>query len=294
MSGSTALPRAAARVVAASAAAIFAAQAFPSAVFKCDSAQSPNNGGSTLGKLAELDQRLQKVEAKVANKKASSAPPVFKFGLIADIQHADIDDATNFSGSEFRGYRRALDVTRAAVEYWNTNARAQGMQFIAQLGDLVDGQNAGRYGQGLNFKEPQSHQAVERILKELHKVNGDIPYLHAIGNHELYNFSQSELEDILGAEVKEGCPETPSALYYSLSPQPGWRIVMLNGFEQSTALPAGSKGFLEAEAIIHAHHPNAEEVIAGQGGVDYFAGLSGSNNHTIQDALYNIQYSKKM
>ena len=56
---------------------------------------------------------------------------------------------------------------------------------------------------------------------------------------------------------------------------------MLNGYEQSTALPEGSKGRLEAEAILHQHHPNAAAVIDGQGGVDYFAGLSGMDQRFV-------------
>ena len=72
--------------------------------------------------------------------------PLFSFGVIADIQYADIEDAMNFSKTEHRGYRNALQEAKRAVEYWKQLSPPP--VFIAQLGDLIDGQNSGTYGQG--------------------------------------------------------------------------------------------------------------------------------------------------
>lgn len=88
---------------------------------------------------------------------ASVAPsrgvrPVFSFGVIADIQYCDCDDATNFAGTEHRKYRDTLRQTELAVASWNQAK----VNFVVQLGDLIDGQNAGGYGAGLSFSEPQS------------------------------------------------------------------------------------------------------------------------------------------
>ena len=80
--------------------------------------------------------------------------PRFRFGVIADIQYCDCDSASNFGGSEVRNYRGTLEQTRKAVALWN------GLDptplFVAQLGDLIDGQNAGAYGAGKSFTRPQS------------------------------------------------------------------------------------------------------------------------------------------
>ena len=41
---------------------------------------------------------------------------LFSFGLISDIQYADIDPASNFSGTEHREYRSSVHAA-AAVGY---------------------------------------------------------------------------------------------------------------------------------------------------------------------------------
>lgn len=228
-----------------------------------------------LNRSADIDRRVQLRRSHNATKinVAMSGKPLFEFGIIADIQHADIRDACNFNGTEARGYRGALDVAKEAVEYWTS----KDLLFVAQLGDLIDGQNAGKYGDGVYFAQPQSWNALDRVFSALCELDCSIPYLHAIGNHELYNFNPEDLASILGASGCSTSEHLPSnsPWYYSFSPHPGWRIVMLNGFENSVALPANSKGRLEAERVLKANHPHAEAVISGQGGVDYFKGLSG-------------------
>ena len=91
---------------------------------------------------------------------ASPARPLFRFGLIADIQHCDCDDATNFAGTETRRYRSTPAQAGRAVAGWNA-LREPECAFVLQLGDLIDGQNAGGYGAGLSFDAPQSDVALE-------------------------------------------------------------------------------------------------------------------------------------
>ena len=85
----------------------------------------------------------------------------FSFGLVADVQYADIPNGTNFREDEVRCYRGGLKVLDQAVEAWNLEARRADCDFAAvmQLGDLIDGQNNGTYGAGLEFPEPQSEVA---------------------------------------------------------------------------------------------------------------------------------------
>ena len=61
----------------------------------------------------------------------------FSFGIIADIQYADLDDGCSFSGVK-RYYRHALDACKLAVAEWETN---KNIVFVAQLGDIIDGFN---------------------------------------------------------------------------------------------------------------------------------------------------------
>jgi len=64
------------------------------------------------------------------------------FGVIADVHYADIDDGMNFSQTSNRYYRHSLELVKTAVRDWSTGQpRAE---FVMQLGDLIDGQNAAR------------------------------------------------------------------------------------------------------------------------------------------------------
>lgn len=63
---------------------------------------------------------------------------LFRFGVVADVQYADLEVGTNFAGTVHRYYRHALIALAAAVKSW----RDHDVAFVAQLGDLIDGQNA--------------------------------------------------------------------------------------------------------------------------------------------------------
>ena len=108
--------------------------------------------------------------------------PAFRFGVIADIQYCDCDDASNFAGTEVRKYRGTLAQTRRAVEHWNALSEPAAA-CVLNLGDIIDGQNAGKYGAGLAFSKPQSEVALTRVGDELACCRS--PLYHAIGNHEL-------------------------------------------------------------------------------------------------------------
>ena len=60
-----------------------------------------------------------------------------------------------------RCYRSSLDVLARAVDQWNEEAAQDGVNFetVMQLGDLIDGQNNGTYGAGLDFTKPQTESA---------------------------------------------------------------------------------------------------------------------------------------
>ena len=64
--------------------------------------------------------------------KGAQPPPLFKFGLIADVQHAPIPDGASFSG-EPRYYRHALSVCESASKHFQ-NAECD---FAINLGDII-------------------------------------------------------------------------------------------------------------------------------------------------------------
>jgi manganese-dependent ADP-ribose/CDP-alcohol diphosphatase len=116
---------------------------------------------------------------------------IFRFGVIADIQYSDIETASNFLGTEQRNYRGVLVQVKRAVSLWNSLSPRP--IFVAQLGDLIDGQNAGQYGSGLGMAAPQSQSALDSVTGLLAECAVPSIY-HTIGNHELYNYKWADLK----------------------------------------------------------------------------------------------------
>ena len=190
--------------------------------------------------------------------------PLFSFGVIADIQYADIENAMNFSKTEHRGYRNALKEARRAVEYWKELVPSP--LFIAQLGDLIDGQNSGTYGQGTAMESPQSEKAFTAVMNELKKSG--IHTVHAVGNHELYNFSWEEMRALYNDEQNTIAKEH---FYFSFQPIEGWTCIMLNPYEISIMQPEDSRGYKEAYKILKDRNKN----FLTQGTTNFFEGLKG-------------------
>lgn len=196
--------------------------------------------------------------------------PLFSFGVIADIQYADIEDAMNFSKTEHRGYRNALLEAKRAVEYWKRMSPSP--LFIAQLGDLIDGQNSGTYGQGTSMEHPQSKEAFAAVMNELKK--SEIRTIHAVGNHELYNFSWEELRALYNDEQNTVAQEE---FYFSFQPVEGWTCIMLNPYEISIMQAENSWGYKEAYRILKARNKN----FLTQGTANFFEGLEGLDQRFV-------------
>lgn len=231
--------------------------------------------------------------------------PIFRFGCIADIQYCDIDDASNFAGTEVRMYRGTLKQTRAAVEHWNSLSSPE-VSFVLQLGDLIDGQNAGGYGAGLTFAEPQSGIALSRVARELARCVA--PIYHAIGNHELYNFDWSGIRARLQGrpvasqrsdwQVTADTASTPtqppvggeSATSSSQPAAPvepfairpaggGWTFLMLNCYAVSVEQDKSLPGYKAAMELIRVHNPKCHAALTeGKTNVNFFAGVEDESN----------------
>ena len=215
---------------------------------------------------------------------ASEAAPAsdtklrFRFGVIADIQYCDLESATNFSGTETRNYRGTLAQTRDAVLLWNGLQPAP--RFVAQLGDVIDGQNAGEYGAGKLMPTPQSEPAMAAVLDALALCRA--PMLHAIGNHELYNFGWRRLKELLHRPAREwtcvreerGATDDAvdgSSFRYVRRPVPGWTVLVLNAYEHSVMQDPASEGYRAARRLIEEHNPND----CFSPGVNFFDGTVG-------------------
>lgn len=157
-----------------------------------------------------------------------SPAPLFTFGVIADIQYADIDDGHNYARTRRRYYRSSLQLLRNARESWSEAAVRP--EFVLQLGDIIDGFNKSRGA---------SDRALDTVLREL--SGGPAEVHHVWGNHEFYNFSRSALfTSPLNSSLRpDGSPSREQAraggdIYaYSFSPFPGFSFVVLDAYDVS-------------------------------------------------------------
>ena len=213
--------------------------------------------------------------------------PIFRFGVIADIQYCDCDDASNFVGTEVRKYRGTLGQAKAAADYWN-RLESPKTSFVLQLGDLIDGQNAGGYGAGLSFSEPQSEAALSRVARELSRVVA--PVFHAIGNHELYNFDWASIRaklqgrpivnqrsdwQVAGDAASTGRPGGAVEPFAIRPAAGGWTFLMLNCYHVSVEQDKELDGYKRAMELIEEHNPRCHAALRdGKSNVNFFEGVT--------------------
>ncbi|XP_033630867.1 manganese-dependent ADP-ribose/CDP-alcohol diphosphatase-like isoform X1 [Asterias rubens] len=180
---------------------------------------------------------------QVSRMEAKEQTCLFSFGLIADIQYADVDNRPNFRQNCVRYYRNSLELLKEAVRHWSGDSCASKPSFVMQLGDIIDGINK-RGG------KKQSFQALNVVINEFDKAGCDTH--HILGNHEFYNFTRAEIAssrllsgiNFETTEVDTTCSciselipataEVPPAAYYHFSPCPGFRCVVLDTYDVST------------------------------------------------------------
>ncbi|KAF7806021.1 manganese-dependent ADP-ribose/CDP-alcohol diphosphatase-like [Senna tora] len=169
---------------------------------------------------------------------AQGRQPLFSFGLISDVQYADIPDGRSFLGVP-RYYRHSILVLQRAVKEWNAH---QKHKFVINFGDIVDGY----------CPKDQSFDTVKKLADEFEIFEG--PVYHIIGNHCLYNLPRSKLLPLL----KIQSPECHA--YYDFSPVPGYRFVVLDGYDISAiGWPQGHPKTLEALKFLQDKNPNVDK-----------------------------------
>ncbi|XP_020483826.2 manganese-dependent ADP-ribose/CDP-alcohol diphosphatase [Labrus bergylta] len=176
--------------------------------------------------------------------------PLFTFGVIADIQYADIDDGFNFTRTRRRYYRSSLQLLKNAIDCWRESTVKP--EFILQLGDIID---------GFNKNHDTSHRALDTVLTEL--SSGPAEVHHVWGNHEFYNFSRSELlrsrlNSTLHSERSVNAAPADGEVYaYSFSPVPGFTFVILDGYDVSLlGREESSDRYRDSLSLIREHNDN--------------------------------------
>ncbi|XP_012989219.1 manganese-dependent ADP-ribose/CDP-alcohol diphosphatase isoform X2 [Esox lucius] len=180
-----------------------------------------------------------------------STQPLFTFGIIADIQYADIDDGFNFKHTRKRYYRNSIRLLRNALERWNTeNVKPL---FILQLGDIID---------GFNKRYNMSDQSLNTVMKEFDSSPAEVH--HVWGNHEFYNFSRDTLlRSVLNSSVDfdsgGGLPSTGDIYAYHFSPAPGYRFILLDAYDVSLlGREESSVQYHQAITLLKAHNKNED------------------------------------
>ncbi|XP_004685138.2 PREDICTED: manganese-dependent ADP-ribose/CDP-alcohol diphosphatase isoform X2 [Condylura cristata] len=179
---------------------------------------------------------------------------LFSFGVIADIQYADLEDGYNFQRTRRRYYRHSLLHLQGAVEEWNQNSTP--LCCILQLGDIIDGFNA---------QHNASEKSLELVMNTFQTLK--VPVHHTWGNHEFYNFSRNYLTNSkLNTKFLEDHivhhPETvPSENYYAyhFTPFPKFRFILLDAYDLSVlGLDKSSPKYQQCLKILMEHNPNTE------------------------------------
>ncbi|XP_026206434.1 manganese-dependent ADP-ribose/CDP-alcohol diphosphatase [Anabas testudineus] len=179
--------------------------------------------------------------------------PLFTFGVIADIQYADIDDGFNYSKTRMRFYRGSLQLLRNAQASWSEAATKP--DFILQLGDVID---------GFNKRHDASDGALDSVLREF--SSSPVEVHHVWGNHEFYNFSRSELlRSKLNSSAAHG-GSSPSGARggcdthaYHFSPSPGFTFVVLDAYDVSLlGRDESSEQYCSAMNIIKQYNNNKD------------------------------------
>ncbi|RID78678.1 hypothetical protein BRARA_A01476 [Brassica rapa] len=166
--------------------------------------------------------------------------PLFSFGVIADVQYADIPDGRSFLGTP-RYYRNSILVLQKAVQAWNQHGH---LKFVINMGDIVDG----------FCPKDQSLSATKKLVNEFEKFKG--PVYHMIGNHCLYNLPRRELLPLLNIPSRDG----DNNAYYEFSPTPEYRVVVLDGYDISAVgWPEDHPKTMAALKILEEKNPNSEK-----------------------------------
>jgi predicted phosphodiesterase len=153
--------------------------------------------------------------------------PLFRFGVLADVQYADQPN----SGPRY--FRQAIKKLRECVADFNRRDLA----FVVQLGDLID----------------RDFENFDTVLGELRQLRA--PLYHVLGNHDFY---------VQETEKPLLCPTLglESAFYESVIGR--WRLIFLDGNELCVnAAPQSSRKRVAAQEMIYRlakeQAPNAHE-----------------------------------
>ena len=178
---------------------------------------------------------------------------ILSFGVIADLHFLEADNGSNYDGTKTRRFRQSFVTLKEA----NSVFQRECTDFNVQLGDVLDG----------SAKSRGMHLTCLHEVLQLTSQSPQ-PWYYLIGNHECYNFTREELkEHFIPSSHESVC--TPERLYYDFSPKPGFRVIVLDGYEVSTIRAATPELEDVAEKLIRSKNHNYAA-----GSNDWFQGIA--------------------
>lgn len=132
--------------------------------------------------------------------------PLFRFGLVADIQYSCKEPETKRRGKTVTriAWTESLRKLDVAVRSWNA---VPGLSFVQSLGDIIEGNES--------YLEDLSERELRAVLARLSQSHA--PVAHVLGNH-CRRLSAKKLLPMLGM----------TASYYDFVPTDGWRVICLD------------------------------------------------------------------
>ena len=172
---------------------------------------------------------LGRTECNLSSESEKDHQKLFSFGIMADIQYAD--KATN--GKRF--YRESCNNLKSSVLTLN----GQNLDFVIQLGDIIDGNNS----------LVQTQVDMKKILTIFNQL--DNPLYHVVGNHCLTAGEEFIKEQL---RLKQ--------FYYDfvLPVSKEWRFIVLNGNDAGYGI-LGMKQLEWLKSKLEFSRKNGEKVI---------------------------------
>lgn len=182
----------------------------------------------------------------------SALEPQVTFGLVADVQYADVKDGWDFHHISQRYYRNALPQLQATVAEWLRVAIGGAkLRFAVNLGDLIDGKNR---------PASTSRQALESTKAAWKPFQDAVgPVHHLVGNHELYNFPASVIQKELLYQPSKTSNNAPQRSYYDFQVPEAlkYRFVVLDCYGLSIlGREKDDPVYQEAMALLRQVNPN--------------------------------------
>mmetsp|Transcript_61912 Transcript_61912/g.116556 ORF Transcript_61912/g.116556 Transcript_61912/m.116556 type:complete len:443 (+) Transcript_61912:55-1383(+) len=210
---------------------------------------------------------------------AGKEKPLLRFGVVADIQYANVDDGFNFGGTQRRHHRGSLAMLDGAVGFWSERK----VDLVCQMGDIIDGKAKA---------ESDSDKDLQAVLATLNKVKPEVDFLHLIGNHELYNFDRVQLAAKLNTRRSGGHPVgSHGKEYYRVQPCKGWRFLVLDPYQDAViGLRQSPEEMERSGAILARNNPNF--LPSGKGTKDGSAWFDGVTGEARRFVPYNGGFGK--